>query len=274
MIRATLAFAAGVLAVIAIHPMGTLLMAESHRLAIGGCAEYLMEGGGHFSSMAPVVGIAACAFYLAAFWIAFASTFTRNPETRFRVTFWAGLGLLALVLVCDCHDYWTRGYRRHIGGLGDWQDHWVVLRDWPVPLIYNWTVCFALLVLIAAVLVFEPRCVSKRSFGTRRVDGRDLPPEHLSSGEVSISNNRPPSDAVDVACTENELIVTLADGRRVAVPLAWSSRLLRATPAQRANWSLIGRGAGIHWPDLDEDISVRSLLAPLKAGKLCSRNEA
>jgi len=67
---------------------------------------------------------------------------------------------------------------------------------------------------------------------------------------------------VDVACTDDELTVTLADGRRVSVPLAWSSRLLRATPAQRANWTLIGRGVGIHWPDVDEDISVRSLLAP------------
>jgi len=55
--------------------------------------------------------------------------------------------------------------------------------------------------------------------------------------------------------------VTLVDGRRVSAPLAWFPRLLRATPKQRANWRLIGRGIGIHWDDVDEDISIRSLLA-------------
>jgi len=60
---------------------------------------------------------------------------------------------------------------------------------------------------------------------------------------------------------EIQLIVTLVDGRRVPAPLAWFSRLLRATPKQRANWRLIGSGIGIHWEDVDEDISVRSLLA-------------
>lgn len=62
-------------------------------------------------------------------------------------------------------------------------------------------------------------------------------------------------------CTDDELIVTLMDGRRVSAPLEWFPRLLRATPEQRKNWSLIGRGLGIHWPDVDEDIPVRSLLA-------------
>ena len=69
------------------------------------------------------------------------------------------------------------------------------------------------------------------------------------------------ADAVDVSCTTDELVVTLADGRRVSAPLAWFPRLLSATPAQRAKWRLIGRGVGIHWDDVDEDISVRSLLA-------------
>jgi hypothetical protein len=69
------------------------------------------------------------------------------------------------------------------------------------------------------------------------------------------------ADAVDVTCTDDEIIVSLVDGRRVAAPLEWFPRLLRATPEQRKNWSLIGRGVGIHWPDVDEDISVRSLLA-------------
>ena len=69
------------------------------------------------------------------------------------------------------------------------------------------------------------------------------------------------ADAVDVSFTDDELVVTLVDGRRVSAPLEWFPRLLRATPEQRANWSLIGRGVGIHWEDVDEDISVRSLLA-------------
>jgi hypothetical protein len=78
---------------------------------------------------------------------------------------------------------------------------------------------------------------------------------------MSTLASKPIADAVDVTCTDDELIVTLVDGRRVSAPLAWFPRLLRATPAQRANWRLIGRGVGIHWNDVDEDISVRSLLA-------------
>jgi hypothetical protein len=78
---------------------------------------------------------------------------------------------------------------------------------------------------------------------------------------MSTLASKPVADAVDVKCTDDELIVTLVDGRRVSAPLAWFPRLLRATPKQRANWRLIGRGIGIHWDDVDEDISVRSLLA-------------
>ena len=73
--------------------------------------------------------------------------------------------------------------------------------------------------------------------------------------------NKPLADAVDVLCTADELVVTLADGRRVSAPLAWFPRLLYAAPAQRAKWRLIGKGVGIHWDEVDEDISVRSLLA-------------
>ena len=78
---------------------------------------------------------------------------------------------------------------------------------------------------------------------------------------MSTLISKPVADAVDVAFTDDELIVTLADGRSVSAPLEWFPRLLRATPAQRTNWSFIGRGIGIHWEDVDEDISVRSLLA-------------
>ena len=78
---------------------------------------------------------------------------------------------------------------------------------------------------------------------------------------MSTLISKPVADAVDVTFTDDELVVTLADGRSVSAPLEWFPRLLRATPAQRTNWSLIGRGVGIHWEDVDEDISVRSLLA-------------
>ncbi len=66
--------------------------------------------------------------------------------------------------------------------------------------------------------------------------------------------------AVDVAVMEDRIVVVLADGRELAVPLAWFPRLADATLEQRKNWRLIGRGHGIHWPDVDEDISVASLL--------------
>ena len=78
---------------------------------------------------------------------------------------------------------------------------------------------------------------------------------------MSTLASKPVADAVDVAFTDDEIVVTLADGRRVSAPLEWFPRLLQATPQQRANWSLIGCGIGMHWEDVDEDISVRSLLA-------------
>jgi len=67
-------------------------------------------------------------------------------------------------------------------------------------------------------------------------------------------------DATGVLCTDVRLQVTLSDGRIISVPLAWSPRLCSATPAQRKNWRLISRGVGIHWEEIDEDISVRRLL--------------
>jgi hypothetical protein len=78
---------------------------------------------------------------------------------------------------------------------------------------------------------------------------------------MNTLRNKPVADAVDVSFTDDELIVTLADARRVSAPLEWFPRLLSASPKQRSNWRLIGRGVGIHWEDVDEDISVRSLLA-------------
>ncbi len=66
--------------------------------------------------------------------------------------------------------------------------------------------------------------------------------------------------AIDVKVTDDQLLVVLADGRELAAPLAWFPRLADATDSQRKNWRLIGRGQGIHWSDVDEDISVASLL--------------
>lgn len=63
-----------------------------------------------------------------------------------------------------------------------------------------------------------------------------------------------------VRVTKDEIIAELADGRVISVPLAWSWRLSEATAAQRANFRLIGTGQGVHWPDVDEDISVEGLL--------------
>jgi len=64
-----------------------------------------------------------------------------------------------------------------------------------------------------------------------------------------------------VKITDEDLIVTLVDGREVKVPLVWFPKLLRATPSQRNNYRLIGDGVGIHWPELDEDLSVAGILA-------------
>ncbi len=77
---------------------------------------------------------------------------------------------------------------------------------------------------------------------------------------MPISPVKLDATAVDVTVTDDRIVVVLADGRELAAPLTWFPRLLEATPEQRRNWRFIGRGHGIHWPDLDEDISVASLL--------------
>jgi Protein of unknown function (DUF2442) len=77
---------------------------------------------------------------------------------------------------------------------------------------------------------------------------------------MPISAVRLDATAVDVTVTDERLIVTLADGRELSAPLAWFPRLEEATHDQRQKWRLIGRGHGIHWPEVDEDISVVSLL--------------
>ena len=77
---------------------------------------------------------------------------------------------------------------------------------------------------------------------------------------MPISAVKLDATAVDVTVTDERLIVTLADGRELSAPLAWFPRLSDATTEQRQKWRLIGRGHGIHWPEVDEDVSVASLL--------------
>jgi len=73
--------------------------------------------------------------------------------------------------------------------------------------------------------------------------------------------------AESVKITEDILTFELSDGRSISVPLAWFPRLVYATPEERANWRLVGGGQGVHWEDLDEDISVEGVLAGRRSGE-------
>ena len=84
-----------------------------------------------------------------------------------------------------------------------------------------------------------------------------------SSLPTEISQAR----AQRVSVTEDVLMVELVDGRTITVPVTWYPRLAHGTEAERANWRLIGEGEGIHWPDLDEDISVEGVLAGRRSGE-------
>jgi hypothetical protein len=75
----------------------------------------------------------------------------------------------------------------------------------------------------------------------------------------------PAATAVNV--TDDTLTVDLADGRSISVPLAWYPRLVNGSAKERKSWRLIGRGEGVHWPDLDEDISVDGLIAGRPSGE-------
>lgn len=90
-------------------------------------------------------------------------------------------------------------------------------------------------------------------------------------GGMSSSEPKAGERVLDVRCDDDSIIVSLADGRTISVPLAWFPRLLNATPSQRAQWQLSGAGFGIHWPDLDEDLSAEGLLrgapAPRRTGR-------
>jgi len=67
--------------------------------------------------------------------------------------------------------------------------------------------------------------------------------------------------AFNVSCTDDAIVVELVDGRTISVPLVWFPRLSNATKEQLENWELLGDGDGIHWPEVDEDLSVEGLLA-------------
>ena len=83
----------------------------------------------------------------------------------------------------------------------------------------------------------------------------------ISTVEMEVPNGQ------RVRVTGNILAVELRDGRAISVPLTWFPRLVHATSQERANWRLIGEGQGIHWEDLDEDISIESLLAGKPSGE-------
>jgi hypothetical protein len=87
-----------------------------------------------------------------------------------------------------------------------------------------------------------------------------------------MSTSAPLSDisearAQRVSLTEAALVVELVDGRTITVPLTWYPRLAHGSQAERGHWRLIGEGEGIHWPDLDEDISIEGLLAGRRSGE-------
>ncbi len=83
---------------------------------------------------------------------------------------------------------------------------------------------------------------------------------------TSVANHQIPS-AQDVKVTDDTLSVDLGDGRTISVPLAWFPRLVHATAEEQNNWRLIGSGEGIHWENLDEDISIEGLLAGHASGE-------
>ncbi len=83
----------------------------------------------------------------------------------------------------------------------------------------------------------------------------------------SSTTETPVVRAETVTITGDAITVELSDGRSISAPLAWYPRLLHGTPEERSNWRLIGGGTGIHWPALDEDISVGNLLAGQASGE-------
>ncbi|HTW31855.1 MAG TPA: DUF2442 domain-containing protein [Candidatus Sulfotelmatobacter sp.] len=84
----------------------------------------------------------------------------------------------------------------------------------------------------------------------------------MSSSAISADER-----VLDVTFSDEALSVSLRDGRVISVPLVWYPRLLNATPAQRKNWKIAGGGYGIHWPEVDEDLSTEGMLRGARAPK-------
>ncbi len=82
---------------------------------------------------------------------------------------------------------------------------------------------------------------------------------------MSIAASSADSRLIDFQVTDDEIIACLADGRTISVPLAWSWRLSEATEKQRSCFEILGDGQGVHWPEVDEDISVEGMLAGVPA---------
>jgi hypothetical protein len=76
-----------------------------------------------------------------------------------------------------------------------------------------------------------------------------------------------PAVAQHITVTDDALVVELTDGRTISAPLAWYPRLLHASAAERNHWRFIGKGEGMHWPDLDEDISVENIVLGQPSGE-------
>jgi len=91
---------------------------------------------------------------------------------------------------------------------------------------------------------------------------------------MSISDIKPGESVKTVYFTKDTLSVDLNDGRTITVPLAWYPRLLHATQSQLKNWEVCGGGFGIHWPDIDEDLSTEGLLKGLPAPRKTLTNVA
>jgi hypothetical protein len=84
---------------------------------------------------------------------------------------------------------------------------------------------------------------------------------------MSFSASTADERVLDVQSNDDTLSVSLRDGRVITVPLVWYPRLLNGTAAQRKNWKIVGGGYGIHWPELDEDLSTEGLLRGAPAPK-------
>jgi len=82
-----------------------------------------------------------------------------------------------------------------------------------------------------------------------------------------LTNDLTEARAQHVIVTADTLVVELIDGRTISVPVAWYPRLAHGTSAERSQWRFVGEGEGIHWPDLDEDISIDGLLAGRRSGE-------